>query len=115
MAISVGLDTQKQIRIQDLDTGEYIGNIYAPNITSFTKLIRRFYPNDQGLVPDKSYVGVGYTNKSAKEQWIVRMHLNNGMYEDIPLTGAEDMPSGWTNDETGYYQAVQDITVHANT
>ena len=115
MAISVTLDPKKQIRIQDLDTGDYIGNIYAPNIASFTKLIRRFYPNDQGLVPDKSYVGVGYTNKSTNEQWIVRMHLNNGMIEDIPLTGGENMPSGWTNDEAGYKQAVEDITIHANT
>ena len=109
MAIQVLLETAKQIQIEDVSSGEFIGNIYAPNIVSFTKLIRRAYKNDQGGVPDNSYAGTSGSPPS-KEEYIVRLHLNNGMIEDIPLVAG-----GWGNDENGYNQAVVDITVHANT
>jgi hypothetical protein len=109
MAITASFNTEKQIQIEDVSSGEFIGNIYAPNIVSFTKLIRRAYKNDQGDVPDDSYVGTSGSPPS-KEEYIVRLHLNNGMIEDIPLVAG-----GWSNDEAGYKQAVIDITTFANT
>ena len=112
MAINVNLASGRQLEITDSVTGDYISNIYTPNIVSFTKLIRSLYANDQGGIPSQAYAGV-QGNPPSKKQYIVRMHLNNGMVEDFPL-GGDGLPPTWTNNELGYGKAVVDITEHAS-
>ena len=114
MAVIVQLQPFRQIALIDFSSGEYIGNVYAPNIANFSKLIRRFYPNDQGAIPDEPYVGNGSASSPLREQYIVRLHLNNNMIEDIPLGQEAEGSPNWPNSDEGYAQAVLDITEHAS-
>ena len=112
MAYDVTLDSGKRLIIQN-DTGPvYYAEIYTPNITSFSKVVRTTKSNNYGSVTG-NIAGQAIPAPAKQEtQYYVRMHMNNGMHEDIILGDLETQAS-WTNDEAGFNAACKAIAGHA--
>lgn len=112
MAYDVTLDSGKRLIIQN-DTGPvFYSEIYTPNITSFSKVVRTTKSNSYGRVTG-NIAGQAIPAPATQEtQYYVRMHMNNGMHEDVILG---DIPNqaGWTNDEAGFDTACKAIAEHA--
>ena len=112
MAYDVTLDSGKRLIIQN-DTGPvYYAEIYTPNITSFSKVVRTTKSNNYGSVTGNIAGQAIPEPARQEEQYYVRMHMNNGTHEDIILG---DIPSqaGWTNNEAGFNAACKAIAEHA--
>lgn len=112
MAYDVTLDSGKRLIIQN-DTGPvYYVEIYTPNITSFSKVVRTTKSNNYGSVTG-NIAGQAIPAPATQEtQYYVRMHMNNGMHEDILLGDLATQPS-WNNDEAGFNTACKAIAEHA--
>lgn len=112
MAYDVTLDSGKRLIIQN-DTGPvYYAEIYTPNITSFSKVVRTTKSNNYGSVTG-NIAGQAIPAPAKQEtQYYVRMHMNNGMHEDI-LLGDLETQASWTNDEAGFNAACKAIAGHA--
>ena len=108
MAYDVMLDSGKRLIIQNSVGPVYYAGIYTPNITSFSKVIRTTKSNSYGKVTG-NIAGQAVPAPATQEtQYYVRMHMNNGMHEDIILGDVASQPS-WTNDEAGYDTACKAI------
>ena len=112
MAYEVTLDSGKRLIIQNSVGPVYYAEIYTPNITSFSKVVRTTKSNSYGKVTG-NIAGQAIPAPSTQEtQYYVRMHMNNGMHEDIILRDILSQVS-WTNDEAGFKTACKAIAEHA--
>lgn len=112
MAYDVTLEPGKRLVIQNDAGPVYYAEIYTPNITSFSKVVRTTKSNSYGSVTG-NIAGQAIPAPATQEtQYYVRMHMNNGMHEDIILG---DIPSqaSWDNNDDGFGTACKDIAGHA--
>lgn len=100
MPIDVTLGTQ-EIQILDATTGDLIDTIAYQSIDTIT------YVNNPGTVVVSSTLGAAPT-VTGDPQWSLLLWLRDGRKSVIELGNVSNQ-SGWTNDQTGFDQAVADI------
>ena len=112
MAYDVTLDNGKRLIIQN-DTGPvFYSEIYTPNITHFSPVVRTTKSNSYGKATGNIAGETIPAPATEETQYYVRMHLTNGMYEDIKLGNIPSQPS-WVNTNDGYNTACKNIAEHA--
>lgn len=108
MAYDVTLEPGKRLVISNTTGPVYYSEVYTPNITHFSKVVRMTKSNSYGSVTGNIAGQSIPAPATAETQYYVRMHLTNGMHEDIIL-GNISSQALWTNDETGFDTACKAI------
>jgi len=105
--VVVTLATNRIQIFRDATPDELLNSVTYINVTSVNPLVQVKKRLD-GSTPGMSDPTTHPTVTTEDTDWIVELHMADGRIEHINLADVVT-PAGWTNDQTGYEQAEDDI------
>lgn len=105
--VVVTLATNRIQIFRDATPDELLNSVTYVNVTSVNPLVQAKKRLD-GSTPGMSDPTTHPTVTTEDTDWIVELHMADGRIEHINLADVV-APAGWTNDQTGYEQAEEDI------